>query len=58
MIYFTLENGADFRLAEGLPTLHKLVGVVEHGYAFKASLRNDDGLIEVTEFEFLPMLIE
>lgn len=47
---FILENGAEFRLAEDLPTLHKLKDVEEHGYAFKASLRNEDRLIEVIEF--------
>lgn len=47
IIYFILEDGADFRHAEDLPTLHKLIDVGEDGYAYKASLRNDDRLIEV-----------
>jgi len=53
MIYFILEDGAEFQLAEDLPTLHQLTGVVEHGCAYKASLRNGDRLIEVTELEFI-----
>ena len=51
-MHFILENGVVFRFAEGLPTLHKLIDVVEYGYAFKASLRNEDRLIEVIEFIF------
>jgi hypothetical protein len=53
MIYFILEDGVEFRLAEDLPTLHKLINVVENGYAYKASLRDDDRLIEVIALEFI-----
>ncbi|CAF4501744.1 unnamed protein product [Rotaria sp. Silwood2] len=42
-----IEDGAKFRLAEGLPTLHKIVNILENGHAYKASLRNDDHLIEI-----------
>jgi len=58
MIYFILEDGAEFRLAEGLPTLHHLQSVTEDGYAFKASLRNEDRLIEVIELEFILTFIK
>ncbi len=58
MIYFILEDGVEFRLAEDLPTLHKLIDVVEHGYAYKASLRNEDRLIEVILLELISGFIK
>ncbi|CAF3857042.1 unnamed protein product [Rotaria sordida] len=42
-----IEDGVEFRLDEGLPTLHKIMNVLKNGYAHKASLRNDDRLIEI-----------
>ncbi|CAF3496881.1 unnamed protein product [Rotaria sp. Silwood1] len=46
-LHRAIEDGAEFRLVEGLPTLHKIIKVLENGYAHKASLCNDDRLIEI-----------
>ena len=47
---FLLEDGVQFRAVEDLPTLHRLIDVVEDGHAYNASLREEDRLIEVRKF--------
>jgi hypothetical protein len=49
IISFIVETDAELQLAEDSPALHKLIDVVEHGYAYQASLRDEDLLIEVTK---------
>ncbi|CAF2818315.1 unnamed protein product [Rotaria sp. Silwood2] len=46
-LHRAIEDGAEFRHAEGLPTLQKIIKVLENGHAHKAFLRNDDRLIEI-----------
>lgn len=47
-IYLILENDVDDQLADNLLMLHEITDVEEDSYAYRASLRNEDRLIEVS----------